>query len=418
MTIPPNLPNLVSRRGLLSLAGGAAGINWAAAQAPPRGDQIEMFGEVLSELPNVEVGEEWHPPSNRGLPQYATQLLEESVSSLRIPRILLTVLLSSAAGTAFAQGVGAPPPGPPPGAPVATAPNIGDTTNSAYEEQNKALVLKLLSEGFGGSEQAANETVAPAVIVHGKTDDEGVAAVTTLFSEATSRIAGAVLTVKHTAADGDFVAVQSHVSATPDNENSGEQWITFFRMKEGKVVEVWPARNEAKPNAAGDSPFADVYAHPNGAPQLTEEQEEANRQLIFTSNEQLMTLGMQGVIDKYWATDFIQHSPGQENGAAAFAAMFANMAGPGGPGGPAPGSPAGAAPGGPAGAPPGGPESGPPGGLGMLQAIAYLADADLVWEINRVGDGLLLVDIYRVDGNMIVEHYEIAPGLMAAPPAQ
>lgn len=349
------------------------------------------------------------------------------MKSLKIAPAVLALMLAGASGAAYAQAFVAPP--------------IGDTANAALEEQNKALVLRLYSEVFATGDQAvAAEIVSPDAVEHSKTEGKGVEGQLAIFNELKSRIPNVAATVKHAGADGDFVAVQWHASATPADEFSGEEWIDFYRVTDGKIVEVWSASEAITPSVSGNSPFSDLYVYPNGAPTLTEEQEEANKQLIEQSNQELAANTTLATLEKFWAKDFFQHNPGQANGTEAMAATFPGAGGPpaGGAGGPPPGGPGGAGgppaggaggpppggPGGPGGAPPAGPGGGA-GGPPPFQPVAYLADGDIVYEMNTLGNGSFLVDLYKVADNKIVEHYDIAPnfgppagGPAPTPPAQ
>jgi predicted SnoaL-like aldol condensation-catalyzing enzyme len=306
---------------------------------------------------------------------------------MRTSYVALTLILAGINGTAFGQANFAPP-------------AVGDTSNAALEDRNEALVLRLVNEVFASGDQAAAAQIVSAdAVVHGKQDSTGVAGVLALFNDAMMRIPNAKAVVKHSGADGDFVAVQAHVTATPGNENSGEQWIDFFRLRDGKVVEAWLSSNEAKPSVSGHSQFSDDYVPRARAGKLTEAQEQANlvphvqsrREGGYTSRE---------VFEKYWAKDFKQHATNLADGSEAMWAMMArNLAAAAAPP-PAAQQPAG----------------GPPGGGPMqIQVIAFLSDDDLVWEIASVGSGTYLTDIYRMADNLVVEHYEVPPGLGPAP---
>lgn len=317
----------------------------------------------------------------------------------------VSALVLSVSALAIAQD--SPPPDGAAGSPrdgaaqarAFTSPPIGDTTNMALEEQNKALVLRLYSEVFATGDQAvAAEIVSPDAIEHGKQEGRGVEGQLAVFEELKSRIPNVVATVKHAGADGDFVAVQWHASATSDDEMSGEEWIDFYRVINGKIVEAWSASEPIRPSVSGNSPFSDRYVYPNGASALTEEQEEANKHLIEKSNQELSANTTLTTLEKFWAVDFFQHGSDQGDGTVAMSAIFPPSADADSP---------------PASSDAGGGAGGPP----PFQPVAYIADGDMVYEMNDLGNGSFLVDLYKVVDNKVVEHYEIPPNMgPEAPP--
>jgi predicted SnoaL-like aldol condensation-catalyzing enzyme len=212
------------------------------------------------------------------------------------------------------------------------------------EEQNKALTLSLYSEGF-------NENKA----------------------DIKAKIPGAVATVKHSAADGNYVAVHWQASATPDNENSGQAWVDLYRMANGTAAEHWSVRQDAPATtASGNSLFSDVYKYPNGQPTLTEDQEEANKNLAVETYGKLIA-GDLGAIDQYWDPRYYQHNPQFASGTDVIKNAFSGMS----------------------------------EGSGLtLNVFHALADQDLVWIFQQV-DGGIMVDIFRVVDDKIVEHWDV-----------
>ena len=91
-----------------------------------------------------------------------------------------------------------------------------------------------------------------------------------------------VLTVKHILADGDLVVIHWHSSSTPNNESTGQAGFDIFRLDNGTIVEHWDVIQDVPvTTASGNSMFSDLYKYANGAQNLTEEQEEANKQLVI-----------------------------------------------------------------------------------------------------------------------------------------
>lgn len=319
--------------------------------------------------------------------------------SLKVSLIALALVTAGGVGAAHAQVI----------------PEIGDTANQAKEEANKAAILRLYSSNFDPA-VVAELTATDAVTTSAGTTGAGPDGVNAIFAAIKAAVPGAVATVKHATADSDYVLIHWHASATPDDLTSGNAAADIFKLQDGKIVQVWSGNQAAVPSASGNDPFSDLYVYPNGAPTLTEAQEEANRVREEDFNRNMATEpNTPERIRSFWADDLVTHKADAENGNAAILAIFARQQANAGAGGPPPGgAPGGPPPGGaPGGPPPGGGAGGPPPG-GMFQTVGYFADGDIVWEVNMIR-GNLLADIYRVVDNKVVEDYRV--GNPPTPPA-
>jgi predicted SnoaL-like aldol condensation-catalyzing enzyme len=232
----------------------------------------------------------------------------------------------------------------------------------------------LATVGSGTTETAAAGSASPTQDAGPQQEEQNKALALSLYSEGfRAKIPGAVATVKHSAADGDYVAVHWQASATPDNENSGQAWVDLYRMANGKAAEHWSVRQDAPATtASGNSLFSDVYKYPNGQPTLTEDQEEANKNLAVEAYRRL-TAGDLSAIDQYWDPRYYQHNPQFASGTDVIKNAFAGMS---------------------------------EGGGATLNVFHALADQDLVWIFQQV-DGGIMVDIFRVVDDKIVEHWDV-----------
>jgi predicted SnoaL-like aldol condensation-catalyzing enzyme len=236
---------------------------------------------------------------------------------------------------------------------------------SASEEQNKALVLRLYSEAF-------NQDKTDVVRELGGADGQ-----VKQFQDLKAKIAGAVATVKRTAADRDLVAVHWHVSATPANEATGEAKVDMYRVANGKLVEHWSiTQTVPATTASGNSLFSDQYQYPNGAPTLSEEQEETNREFAVTAYRTLSD-GDAAVIDTSWDPRYYQHNPAAGNGTGPLK-QFMQQQGVTLPSGTT--------------------------GSGGTQFGHTLADGDLVWVFSS---DYVVGDIFRVVDGKIIEHWDV-----------
>ncbi|MET9633627.1 nuclear transport factor 2 family protein [Lentzea sp. NPDC006480] len=261
-----------------------------------------------------------------------------------LPMLAAVACLSVACGTATTAQSPARP--------------AADTT----EEQNEKTVLRLFSEGFNeGRTDVVRELAGTAA------DDQ-----VELFADIKAKVPGAVATVKHAGADGDLVAVHWQASATPADENTGRARADLYRVTGGKIVQHWGVEQEVPATtASGNSLFSDVYKYPNGAPALSEDQEETNKQLVVQVYGNM--LNDPGLVDANYAPEYHQHNPQVPNGPGALKDMLANV--------------------------PAAMKTGVP-----RQFDFQVADGDLVWVSDKNFAG---VDIFRVAGAKIVEHWDV-----------
>lgn len=248
-----------------------------------------------------------------------------------------------------------------------TAPAAG--SSSAAEEQNKTLVLRLYSEAF-------NQNKTDVVKELGGTDGQ-----VKQFQDLKAKIPGAVATVKRTAADRDLVAVHWHASATPADEATGEAKIDLYRVGNGKLVEHWSiTQTVPATTASGNSLFSDQYRYPNGAPTLSEEQEEKHHQFAVEAYRKLSD-GDAAVLDTSWDPRYYQHNPVAANGTDPLK-QFLQQQGV---------------------TPPSGSPSATTGS-GRTRFGHTLADGDLVWVFSS---DYVVADIFRVVDGKIIEHWDV-----------
>jgi predicted SnoaL-like aldol condensation-catalyzing enzyme len=304
-----------------------------------------------------------------------------------LPCLLVLAWLIVACGAA----TGTAPPTRPTAAPVQTTAAPAATTapsssQATSEEQNKAQVLRLYSEVLGQNKiDLVKELLATDYIQHNASVPGGPEGQIKLFESLQAKTPGLVATVKHVAADGDLVAVHWHASATPDNEASGQAVVDLFRLANGKIVEHWDVYQDVPATtASGNSLFSDVYNYAQGAPMLSEEQEEANKQMAVSAYSELFSQRKLELVDQYWDPRYYQHNPMVPNGTAALKQFLQGM---------------------------------PAGGGPAMSFSHTLSDQDLVWtfiQMSMPGSSSssgLGVDIFRVVDGKIIEHWDVLPGM-------
>ncbi len=152
----------------------------------------------------------------------------------------------------------------------------------------------------------------------------------------------------------------------------------FFRVQGGKIVEHWDGSQDAPATtASGNSVFSDLYKYRQGAPVLTEAQEEANKQMVVTAYSGLFNDRNLALLDQYWDPDYVQHNPGVDNGTQGLRQLIGSM---------------------------------PSGGGGLsISFFESVSDQGLVWTFSQMQGSGVLTDIFRVVDGKIVEHWDVQP---------
>jgi len=275
---------------------------------------------------------------------------------------------------------------------VATAPagdggTTADRTDSATESANADAVSKLIAAAFPdptseAAQSAVIAAVAPDATSHGA--KAGPGGLLDEFVQAHARIPGAQAVVKHIGADGDLVAVHWQITANPDDERTGEAALDVFRVApNGQIDEHWsfdqPVPQGTPASGNTNTMFSDLYQGSAGKPAPTEEQEEANRQLAVSAYDTLFKDHDPSVLDRSFDPAYLQHNTVAANGTAALKAFFSGGA-----------------------------------QFPAQQAVVSISDGDLVWILSqpvgaKADDPYLAADVFRVDGGLIREHWDVVP---------
>ncbi|MDQ0744743.1 putative SnoaL-like aldol condensation-catalyzing enzyme [Clavibacter sp. B3I6] len=295
--------------------------------------------------------------------------------------------------TAAGSTPAAPDAAPDARAAVATAPagdggTTADRTDSATEDRNADTVARLFADAFpdpasDAARAAAQAAVAPNAVAHGAGATAGPGGLLDGFAAAHQRVPGAQAVIKRIAADGDLVAVHWQVAPDPADERTGEAAVDLFRLSDGRITDIWSFDQPIAPGtpASGNvnTMFSDLHQGPADAPEPTEQQEEADRQLAVGAYDTLFRDHDASVLDRSFDPAYLQHNPVAPNGTAALKALFSG-------GAPFP----------------------------AQQSVISLADDDLVWTFSqpvgaKADDPFVAADIFRVDGGLIREHWDVVP---------
>jgi len=272
-------------------------------------------------------------------------------------------------------------------APAGDGGTTADRADSAAESANADAVSKLIAAAFpdptsDAAQSAVIAAVAPDATSHGS--KAGPGGLLDEFVQAHARIPGAKAVVKHIGADGDLVAVHWQITGNPDDERTGEAAVDVFRFApNGQVNEHWsfdqPVPQGTPASGNTNTMFSDLYQGSAGKPAPTEEQEEANRQLAVSAYDTLFKDHDPSVLDRSFDPAYLQHNSVAANGTAALKAFFSGGA-----------------------------------QFPAQQAVVSISDGDLVWILSqpvgaKADDPYLAADVFRVDGGLIREHWDVVP---------
>ena len=162
-------------------------------------------------------------------------------------------------------------------------------------------------------------------------------------------------------ADGDLVAVHWQASATPHDEFTGQAVIDVWRLTDGQIIEHRDGfQNLPAETVSGNSMFSDVYTYPQGAPMVSEAQEESSRQMVVSAFTDLFNYRNLQLLDQLWDPRYFQHNPRFPNGTAGLAGLVGSLPNGNGP---------------------------------RINVSQSLADQDLVFTIMDGGGGNVAADI-------------------------
>jgi predicted SnoaL-like aldol condensation-catalyzing enzyme len=107
-------------------------------------------------------------------------------------------------------------------------------------ERNKRNVVAFFTRALNDKEPeaAAAEHIGPVYVQHNPAAPDGAEAFSAFVRGLAQQFPELHLEIKHLVAEGDLVAVHSHVTLAP--EERGNAVVDLFRLdRDGKIVEHW-----------------------------------------------------------------------------------------------------------------------------------------------------------------------------------
>ncbi len=253
---------------------------------------------------------------------------------------------------------------------------VGEGARLDYQKDVVVRVLKGVFER--GDTAIVDKYVRADYIQHNPLAPDGSEALKNLGTGLHQQFPDAKYDVKRVISEGDLVLVHSNVALTPGSRGSAV--FDIFRFQGGKIAEHWDtAQNVPDSSANGNDMFSTVSWPQTGeaGPRwLTA----YNKKLVTKAFDQLIVRKDLSALDKYWGPEYQQHNPDIANGIAGARAGLG----------------------------------------GYFQAFPELAvsrkrvvaEGDLVavhsHYVNAPGErGQAVVDLFRVRGGKIVEHWDV-----------
>ncbi|MFI7410568.1 nuclear transport factor 2 family protein [Streptomyces sp. NPDC049627] len=302
-----------------------------------------------------------------------------------VRKALVAVLASSALlGAAAVPAVAAVPAASAPAASAGHAGfGYGDAARLGYQKSVAVRVLKGVFEQ--GDTGVVDRYVRPDYIQHNPLAPDGAETLKNLGVAIHQQFPDARYDVRRVISEGDLVLVHSNVVLTPDTR--GTAVFDIFRFQGGRIAEHWDVGQEVPESSANGNDMFSTESWPRTEQPGPRWSTGFNKKLVTKAFEQLLVHKDLSAIDRYWGPEYHQHNPNITDGVAGVKAGLG----------------------------------------GYFEAFPQLtvtpkrviAEGDLVavhsHYVNAPGErGQAIVDLFRVRGGKIVEHWDVIQDVPAS----
>ncbi|MFC8347692.1 nuclear transport factor 2 family protein [Streptomyces sp. NPDC057280] len=252
----------------------------------------------------------------------------------------------------------------------------GDSARLGYQKDVAARVLKGVFER--GDTAVVDRFVRRDYIQHNPQAPDGAETLKNLGVALHQQFPDAKYDIKRVISEGDLVLVHSNVVLTPGTRGSAV--FDIFRFQGGKIAEHWDVGQDVPEKSANGNDMFSTVSWPRterpGPGFLTA----YNKKLVTAAFDQLLVKKDLSALDRYWGPEYDQHNPNIPNGVegvkAGLGAFFEQF-----------------------------PEL-------KVTPKRVIAEGDLVavhsHYVNVPGErGQAVVDLFRVRGGKIVEHWDV-----------
>ncbi|GAA3844731.1 hypothetical protein GCM10022403_090810 [Streptomyces coacervatus] len=270
---------------------------------------------------------------------------------------------------------------------VASVPASSDSgahTGFGYDDcarlgYQKAVAVRVLKGVFEqGDTEVVDRFVRPDYIQHNPLAPDGAETLKNLGKSVHQQFPDFSYDIKRVISEGDLVLVHSNVVATPGTRGSAV--FDIFRFQGGKIAEHWDTGQSVPEKSANGNDMFSTVSLPRteqpGPGFLTA----YNKKLVTAAFDQLLVKKDLSAIDRYWGAEYHQHNPniadgvdGVKSGLGAYFKQFPQL---------------------------------------TVTPKRVIAEGDLVavhsHYVNAPGErGQAIVDLFRVRGGKIVEHWDV-----------
>ncbi|WP_031478828.1 nuclear transport factor 2 family protein [Streptomyces bicolor] len=252
----------------------------------------------------------------------------------------------------------------------------GDSARLGYQKSVTVRVLKGVFEQ--GDTEVVDRYVRPDYIQHNPLAPDGAETLKNLGVAIHQQFPDAEYDVKRVISEGDLVLVHSNVVMTPGTR--GMAVVDIFRFQGGRIAEHWDVGQEVPATTANGNDMFSTESWPRttqpGPGWLTA----YNKRLVTKAFDQLLVQKDLSAVDRYWGPEYHQHNPaiadgveGVKAGLGGYFAAFPQL---------------------------------------KVTPKRVIAEGDLVavhsHYVNAPGErGQAIVDLFRVRGGKIVEHWDV-----------
>jgi predicted SnoaL-like aldol condensation-catalyzing enzyme len=246
--------------------------------------------------------------------------------------------------------------------------------------ENKEMVVHFYDELFGpGNLAVIDKYVGPEYIQHNPHAANGAEALRGFIKYFRGTYPNMQYRTARVIAEDDLVLLHSHAVTEPGTP--GQAVVDMFRVKDGKVDEHWDVIQDVPDTTVSGNDMFSTLSDPAGSePDLSVSAAES-KQVVLDLFKELIHGRDVTAVDRYLGDPYYQHNPQQPNGKAGakeqFVSTFAAV---------------------------------PDFSVSVKRVIA---EGDLVavhhhLKFNADHLGIAVIDIFRVRGGKIVEHWDIA----------
>ncbi len=284
---------------------------------------------------------------------------------------LATVATSALLGAATVPAFASPP--------VSAGHAIGHVDGGARLDYQKTVAVRVLKGAFErGDTAVVDRFVRADYIQHNPLASNGAEALKNFAAGLHQQFPDTKYDIKRVISEDDLVVVHSNLVLTPGSRGSAV--FDIFRFQDGKIAEHWDVLQDVPGSSVnGNDMFSTISRPQTGQPgprRLTAR----NKKLVTKAFDRLIVDKDLSALDTYWSAGYHQHNPGIADGLAgardglgAYFRAFPELA---------------------------------------ISRKRVVAEGDLVavhsHYVNAPGErGQAVVDLFRVQGGKIVEHWDV-----------